>query len=468
MAVLEVTQLNPLQRLEALCDPGTVALIRTGVTSQRLGDRAVPGDGVVGGSGLVDGRPVFAYAQDQSFLGGSLGAAHADTIVRILELAGRAKAPVVGFVGSGGARMQEGVSALGGYGRIFRATVALSGKVPQISIISGLSAGGGAYSPALTDWIIMTRGASMFLTGPGVVREALGVEITAAELGGPRVHERNGVAQFVVEDELAAAVTARELIGLIAGGANGPFGVPVASTAPSRDPAAHVPSVPRQVYDVRHVISSIVDGGESLEVSAGWARNLVTAFARIDGATVGIVANQPRYLGGVLDAASSEKGARFVNQCNAFGIPLVVLVDTPGFMPGSTQETAGVIRHGATLVRAFAGATVPRITVVLRKSFGGAYITMNSKELGADYVFAWPDSELGVMGAKPAVGIIHRRALAAAADPEALREQLAEEYRAEHLTPGTAAAMGEIDEIIAPADTRSRLSWALRSLGAAR
>ncbi|HET9074721.1 MAG TPA: carboxyl transferase domain-containing protein [Solirubrobacteraceae bacterium] len=479
MAVIEVTQLTPLQRLEALCDPGTLELIRTEVVSAKLGERAIPGDGVLGGAGLIDGRPVFCYAQDQSFLGGSLGRAHADTIVRVLELAGRAGAPVVGFVGSGGARMQEGVSALGGYGRIFRATVALTGKVPQISVISGLSAGGGAYSPALTDWIIMTRTSSMFLTGPGVVREALGEDVTTAELGGPRVHERNGVAQFVVDDELAAAGTARELIGLLGhrsvgsaaavglgGFGFGSFGAGSADLPGEHsDPSVHVPAVPRQVYDVRSVLADVVDDGELLEVSAGWARNIVTAFARIDGTTVGIVANQPRYLGGVLDATSSEKGARFVNQCNAFGVPLVVFVDTPGFMPGTKQESAGVIRHGATLVRAFAAATVPRVTVVLRKSFGGAYITMNSKELGADYVFAWPQAELGVMGARPAVGIIHRRALAAADDPEALRDELAAEYASEHLAPTTAAAMGEIDEIIAPAQTRRRLAWALRTLG---
>ncbi|WP_249012367.1 acyl-CoA carboxylase subunit beta [Conexibacter sp. DBS9H8] len=475
MAVLADTHLTPRhltprERLEALCDPGSVELIRTEVTSLKLGDRAAAGDGVVGGAGLVGGRPVFCYAQDQSFLGGSLGAAHADTIVRILELAGRSGAPVVGFVGSGGARMQEGVAALAGYGRIFRATVALTGKVPQISIISGLSAGGGAYSPALTDFIIMTRSSSMFLTGPGVVREAMGEDVSADELGGPRVHERNGVAQFVVADELAAAGTARDLIGLLAdrrAGAGEPTQTvyrEAAAGGMAIDPSATVPASPRQVYDVRDVIASIVDAGEYLEVCSGWARNLVTAFARLDGRTVGIIANQARYLGGVLDSDSSAKGARFVTQCNDFGIPMIVLVDTPGFMPGTRQEASGVIRHGATLVRAFAAATVPRVTVILRKSFGGAYITMNSKELGADYVFAWPQSELGVMGAKPAVGIIHRRALAGADDPEGLREQLAAEYAREHLAPSTAAAMGAIDEIIEPVDTRRRLSWALRSL----
>jgi acetyl-CoA carboxylase carboxyltransferase component len=231
------------------------------------------------------------------------------------------------------------------------------------------------------------------------------------------------------------------------------------------DPGEHVPADPRKVYDVRSVITSLVDEGRFLEVSPGWARNLVTAFARIDGKPVGVIANQPRYLGGVLDATSSEKGARFVNQCNAFGVPLVVLVDTPGFMPGTKQEAAGVIRLGAGLVEAFARASVPRITVILRKSFGGAYITMNSKELGADYVFAWPQAEIGVMGAKPAVGIIHRRSLAAAEEPERLRESLAVAYADQHLRPEVAAGAGEIDELITPAQTRQRLAWALRSMG---
>jgi acetyl-CoA carboxylase carboxyltransferase component len=461
VAVAESTKLNPVERLDALVDPGSLELIRTEVVSHRLGDRAIAGDGVVGGAGTIGGRPVFCYAQDQAFLGGSLGRAHADTIVRILELAGRASAPVVGFVGSGGARMQEGVAALGGYGRIFRATVALSGKVPQISIISGLSAGGGAYSPALTDWIMMTRESSMFLTGPSVVKEALGEDVSAQQLGGPRVHERNGVAHFVTDDEISAALTSRRLLEYL----RVPSGISSQrADIPAADPSVHVPNSPRKVYDVRDVIAAIVDSGEQLEVGAGWARNLVTSFARIDGQSVGVIANQPRWLGGVLDAAASEKGARFVNQCDAFGIPLVVLVDTPGYMPGTKQEAAGVIRHGASLVHAFAAATVPRMTVILRKSFGGAYITMNSKELGADYVFSWPHAEVGVMGAKPAVGIIHRRALAAAEDPEALRETLAEQYARDHLDPRVAAQLGEIDELIEPVDTRRRLAWALRTL----
>ncbi|HEY5189255.1 MAG TPA: acyl-CoA carboxylase subunit beta [Solirubrobacteraceae bacterium] len=461
-------RLGPFERLDLLCDPGSLHLIRSEVVSPVMGERARQGDGVIGGSGLVGGRPVFCYAQDPSFAGGSLGEAHAGTIVRVLELADRAQAPVVSFVSSGGARMQEGVAALGGYGRIFRRTVALSGRVPQISIVSGLSAGGGAYSPALTDWIVMTEASSMFLTGPGVVREALGEEVTAQQLGGARVHARNGVCHFVADDDVDSARLARELLAYLPGHRRAPL-----PTAPARppgggDPGVHVPASPRQVYDVREVIASLVDGGELLEISAGWARNLVTALARIDGRPVGVIANQPRYLGGVLDAASSEKGARFVTKCDSFGIPLLVLVDTPGYMPGTRQESAGVIRHGATLVHAFAQATVPRITVIMRKAFGGAYITMNSKDLGADYVFAWPRAEIGVMGAKPAVGVIHRRALAAAEDPEAERERLAQHYTEQQLRPQVAAAGGYVDELIAPADTRSRLVWALRPLADTR
>jgi acetyl-CoA carboxylase carboxyltransferase component len=461
-------QLSPLERLEALCDHGSLSVIRSDVRSLSMGDGARNGDGVIGGSGLVDGRPVFCYAQDPSYAGGSLGEAHANTIVRVLELAGRARAPVVGFVSSGGARMQEGVAALGGYGRIFRHTVALSGRVPQISIVTGVSAGGGAYSPALTDWVVMTEEASMFLTGPGVVREALGEDVTMAELGGRRVHERNGVCHFVAPTDADAAYLARELLGYLPSHRDAPSTSLPARPAPSRDPGACVPAQARRVYDIRDVISCLADGGELLEVSAGWARNLVTVLMRIDGRVVGVIANQPRYLGGVLDAASSQKGARFVSQCNAFGIPMLVLVDTPGFMPGTRQESAGVIRFGATLVHAFAEATVPRVTVILRKAFGGAFITMNSKDLGADYVFAWPQAEIGVMGAKPAVGIIHRRELAAADDPVRARERLAADYAEAQLRPHVAAGAGYVDELIAPADTRARVAWAFRSLAGAR
>ena len=460
--------LSPLERLEVLCDPGSVQVMRSRVTSTRLGDRAIDGDGVVGATGMVAGRPIACYAQDGSYLGGSLGERHADTIVRVLQTAERARIPVVGFVESGGARMQEGTAALGGYGRIFRHTVGLTGVVPQISIVSGSSAGGGAYSPALTDLILMTEDAAMFLTGPGVVREALGEEIDAAALGGPRVHDRNGVCHLVERDVPAAAARVRELLGYLpsAAGEAPPL---VNSVEPDLDdPGRVVPSEPRRSYDVRDALVGIIDAGSMLELHPRWGRNIVTALARLDGRPVAIVANQPHHLGGVLDAVGSEKAALFVNFCNSFGLPLIAIVDTPGFMPGSRQEQAGVIRHGASLVRAFAAARVPKVTVVLRKSYGGAYITMNSRDLGADLVLAWPEAELGIMSARAAVGIVNRRDLQAAADPELERERLAAAYADEHLRADAAAAAGFIDEIVEPADTRKQLVWALRALARLR
>ncbi|HET6865449.1 MAG TPA: acyl-CoA carboxylase subunit beta [Solirubrobacteraceae bacterium] len=460
----QTAPLGALGRLETLCDPGSLELIRSDVLSAPMGEKARPGDGVLGGAGTIDGRPVFCYAQDQSYAGGSLGEQHAGTIVRVLELADRAKAPVVGFVSSGGARMQEGVAALGGYGRIFHRIVKLSGRVPQVSIITGLSAGGGAYSPALTDWVVMTEESSMFLTGPGVVREALGEDVTAAQLGGTRVHERNGVCHFVAPTDANAAYLARELLGYLPRHRDARPPVLPARPPLGYDPSDPVPEDHRRVYDVRDVARALVDGGELLEVAAGWARNLVTGFARLDGRTVGLVANQPHYLGGIIDADAAQKGARFVSKCNAFGIPLLVLVDTPGYMPGTKQESAGVIRFGAGFVHAFAEAEVPRVTLIVRKAFGGAYITMNSKDLGADYVFAWPRAQIGVMAARSAVGIINRRELAAADDPEEERDRLAQNYAETRLCPRVAAADGHIDELIAPDQTRSRLVWAFRSL----
>ncbi|HVL96960.1 MAG TPA: acyl-CoA carboxylase subunit beta [Solirubrobacteraceae bacterium] len=464
VAVSEPVTLGPLERLEALCDPGSLHVIRSSVASRRMGDRARPGDGVVGAAGRVNGRPVFGYAQDTSYAGGSLGEQHAETIVRVLRLAHQARVPVVGFVASAGARMQEGVGALAGYGRIFGEHVRLSGLVPQISVIAGTSAGGGSYSPALTDFVVMTREASMFLTGPAVVREVLGEDVDAAALGGPRVHERNGVAHNVVDDDLAAARHVRDLLSYLPQHAGAdPEPHPPAPPEPG-DPGAVVPASSRTTYDVRDVVARVVDGGSLLEVQPRWARNVVCAFARLEGRAVGVVANQPRFLGGVMDADCAQKAARFVRTCNTFNLPLLVFVDTPGFMPGTQQEQAGVIRHGAKLLHAFAEGEVPKLTVVLRKAFGGAYITMNSRALGAHLSFAWPGAEVGVMGAEQAVGVIHRRALAAAADPGAERARLAREYAREHLHARVAAGDGHVDEIIEPAATRARLAWGLSTL----
>ncbi len=454
---------TPLQRLELLCDPDSFRSIRSTAISPRLSARATPGDGVVAGVGRIDGRPVACYAQDASMLGGSLGEAHGDSIERVMQLAGRSRMPIVGFVESAGARLHEGTAALAGYGRIFRRSVALSGAVPQISIVAGLAAGGACYSPSLTDFVVMTAEATMFLTGPRVVREVAGEEVGAAELGGYRIHERNGVCDAVAADERSAARLTRRLLGYLPqhAGAEPPGAMPI---DPTGDPALRLPGSSREVYDVRDVIEAIVDAGSLLELGPRWARSIFTGMARCEGRSVGVIASQPRYMGGVLDADSAQKGARFVETCNAFGLPLLVLVDTPGFMPGRRQEQAGVIRFGAGLVRAFAAATVPRITVVLRKAYGGAYITMNCKDLGADLVFAWPEAEIGVMGAGAASAIIHRRTLLAAVDPEAEREILARAYAAEHLSAGAAAAQGFVDEVIEPGETRERLAWGLAAL----
>ncbi len=469
MSVVEAgaEPMTPLARLEALFDDGSLHVIRSEISSRRMGDRARAGDGVIGAAGRVHGRTVFAYAQDPGYVGGSLGEMHADTITRVLDLAGQASVPVVGFVASAGARMQEGVAALAGYGRIFRGQVRLSGRVPQISVIAGMSAGGGSYSPALTDFVVMTQDAAMFLTGPAVVKEVMGEDVTAAALGGPRVHERNGVCHNVVEDDRAAVRHVRELLAHLPQHAGEPAPHAVPEPALPGDPDAVVPVAAREVYDVRDVLARVVDGGRLLEIQPRWARNVVCGFARLEGRSVGIVANQPRYLGGVLDADSAQKAARFVRTCNTFNLPLLVFVDTPGFMPGSRQEQAGVIRHGAKLLHAFAEGDVPKLTVVLRKAFGGAYITMNSRDLGAHMSFAWPQAELGIMGPKQAVGIVHRRALAAAEDPAAEHDRLADAYAEEHLRAQVAAADGYVDEVIAPADTRARLAWGLSTLAGA-
>ena len=443
-------------------------MIRSTVASTRPGMPTSSGDGVVGGFGFVAGRPVACYAQDVSFAGGSLGMAQAETINRLLQLAGRSRLPVVSLIESGGARMQEGTAALCGYARIFRRNVLLSGQVPQISIVAGLAAGGGSYSPALTDFVVMTDEAAMFLTGPTVIRDVLGQDIEARELGGRKVHERNGVCDLVVPDECSAIASARDLLGYLPQYAGGvlPWNTGVAPECD--DPGELVPQSPRSVYDIRGVINGIVDAGSFLELAPRWARNVVTGLARIDGKPLGVIANQPRYLGGVLHSESSQKAARFVETCDAFKLPLVVLVDTPGFLPGVQQERAAVIRHGASLVKAFAEAKVPRLTVVLRKAFGGAFIAMNSKDLGADLVFAWPRAEIGVMGAHSAIGIIHRRELSSAVDPDAKRQVLSADYAREHLSAKAAAIGGFVDEVIEPDQTRTRIAGGLAVLGDGR
>ncbi|WP_230316596.1 acyl-CoA carboxylase subunit beta [Conexibacter sp. W3-3-2] len=454
--------LTTVQRLERLCDPGSLRVLRSEVRSP-FTDRAGDGDGVAVGSGEIDGRPVVVYAEDPKALGGSLGAAHAMSICRAMDIAERAQVPVVGLVSSAGARLQEGLAALAGYGEIFHRIVKLSGVVPQISVVCGPSAGGGAYAPALTDLVIMTREAAMFLTGPGVVREVMAEDVDAAALGGPRVQSTNGVCHLVGEDEAQAVQLARRALSYLPSFAGGPL-PQRPYTHEHADPGRHVPAEHRKVYDVRDVIGDVVDRGAMLELAPRWARNIVTAFARVEGSPVGVLANQPRHLGGVIDADAAQKAARFVRTCHLFGLPLVVLVDTPGFLPGTRQESAGVIRHGAKLVHAFAEADVPKITFVLRKSYGGAHIAMNSGALGADMTFAWPAAQLGVMGAPQAVQFVNKRELAAAEDPVAERSRLAAVYEEQQLDSRVAATGGWVDERIDPADTRDRVAWAMRLL----
>lgn len=461
VAVEAPPRLEPLDRLVQFFDAGSFEQVRAQVQSRKM-STAPPGDAVVAGLGRINGAPVFAYAQDQTFLGGSLGVAHAATITRVLDSAERFGHPVVAFIASAGARLQEGTDALSAYGGIFRRQVALSGRVLQVAVVSGAAAGGASYSPALMDLVVMTPSARMFLTGPSIVRAAVGEELDAESLGGPAVHERNGVAHFTADSDTNAAEYVREAIDMIAGPPVEPA-IDVSASQPEL--GLIVPADQRKVYDVRDVARRLLDDDTWLEAQPRWARNIVTGFGRLGGQAVGVIANQPRWIGGVLDSDAASKGARFVQTCNCFGLPLVVLVDTPGFLPGSQQEHNGVIRHGAKLLHAFAKARVPKVTVVLRKAYGGALIAMNSKELGADLVLAWPGAELGVMSAVSAVQLVNRRELAAAgAGAGELLGELAGQYRQDHLLAARAAEHGHIDEVVEPRRTRARLAHAISAM----
>jgi acetyl-CoA carboxylase carboxyltransferase component len=385
-----------------------------------------------------------------------MGAAGGETIARTIRRASRAGVPVIGLAQSGGARLQEGVAALSAYGAIFREQ-ALA-RVPQIALVGDVCAGGAAYSPALGDFVVLVQPrARLFLTGPKIVERVTREQISAEDLGGPRVHATNGVAHLIADDDRAAAELLSELLGYLPSthGASTPLVEAVDS--PAGSPAEHLPHSTRHVYDVRDVITSLVDGGQHLELAPRWARNMVTTLARLHGRSVGVIANQPRYLGGTIDSAASEKGRWFVDLCDQFALPLVVLVDTPGFLPGKRQERAGVIRHGSALLRAFARATTPKLTVTLRQAYGGAHIVMNSRDLGADLTLAWPGAQIGVMGARQAVAITERRAIEDGSDID----ELAELYASKTLGVDVAAASGFIDEIVSPSETRERLIRAL-------
>ncbi|MFI7316755.1 acyl-CoA carboxylase subunit beta [Streptomyces venezuelae] len=459
-------KLTARERLGLLFDEGTFTetepLRRHRATGFGLEDKRPHTDGVVTGWGLVEGRQVFAYAHDFRIFGGALGEAHAAKIHKLMDLAERAGAPLVGLCDGAGARIQEGVTALAGYGGIFTRNVRNSGVIPQISVVLGPCAGGAAYSPALTDFVFMVRGTSqMFITGPDVVRAVTGEDISQEALGGAEAHSRlSGVAAFAYEDEESCLEEVRHLLShLPSNNRESPPEVPTADPPGRRTERLLdlVPTDPQQTYDMRAVIEEIVDDGDFFEIHEYWATNIVCALARLDGQVVGLVANQPASLAGVLDIDASGKAARFVQTCDAFNIPLVTLVDVPGFLPGVDQEHGGIIRHGAKLLYAYCNATVPRIQLILRKAYGGAYIVMDSHAIGTDLSLAWPVNEIAVMGAEAAAGVIFRREIAAAEDPVAARDQLVKEYKATLMHPYYAAERGLVDDVIDPADTRARL-----------
>jgi acetyl-CoA/propionyl-CoA carboxylase carboxyl transferase subunit len=472
-------KLTARERLEAFFDAGTFTELDAYVVHRAdkfgLAERRIPGDGVVTGWGEVDGRPVCAFAQDATVFGGALGEAHAGKIVKVMETARKAGVPIVGLNDSGGARIQEGVLSLGGYGEVFFRNVLLSGVVPQLSLVLGPCAGGAVYSPAITDFVIMARPAGqMFITGPDVVRAVTGEEVTMEALGGADAHGTlSGVSQFTVASDREAVELARRLLGYLP--LNNLEEPPAAESRPPGEAAAAelariVPEEAGAPYDVHSVIDRVLDDRSLLEVAAGWAANIVVGFARLDGRPVGVVANNPAVLAGTLDINASTKAARFVRFCDAFNLPMITLVDVPGFLPGTAQEHGGIIRHGAKLLYAYAEATVPLLTVILRKAYGGAYDVMCSKHLGGDLNLAWPTAEIAVMGSDGAVQILYRRELesAAPAEREAMRARLSGEYAREFLNPYLAAERGYVDDVIDPVETRARLIAGLSVLGSKR
>ena len=466
-------KLTARERLALLLDQGSFTELdpyrRHQASGLKLGENRPHTDGVVAGSGTVYGRRVFVYAQDFMIFGGSLGEAHAAKIHKVMDLAIAAGAPLIGLNDSGGARIQEGVTALAGYGGIFRRNVRASGIVPQISVVLGPCAGGAAYSPALTDFVFMVRNtAQMYLTGPDVVQAVTGELISHNDLGGAEVHgTRSGLATFVYDDEPTCLEDVRYLISLLPTN-NMELPPSVGERRAGEDVrprlAEIVPAEPNKPYDMRQVIAEIVDDGEYLELHEGWAGNVLCVLARIDGDVVGVVANQPLVLAGVLDIKASEKAARFVRFCDAFNVPLLTLVDVPGFLPGTDQEHAGIIRHGAKLLYAYCEATVPRVQVIVRKAYGGAYIVMDSRSIGCDLSLAWPTNEIAVMGAEGAVNVIFRRELAAAPDPAVLRAELIAEYAEQLVHPFYAAERGLVDDVIDPAHTRAAVARGLAML----
>ena len=470
-------KLTARERIDLLFDPDTFEEVDKLVVHRcrdfGMENQIVPGDGVVAGHGLVDGRQVFAFAQDFTVFGGSLSETNAAKIVKIMDLAMKLGSPVVGLNDSGGARIQEGVLSLGGYADIFLRNTLASGVVPQISAIMGPCAGGAVYSPAITDFTIMVRNSSyMFVTGPDVIKTVTHEDVTKDELGGAMTHNAtSGVAHFAVEDDRECIALIRELLSFMP--SNNVDDPPRAATSDRADREAAaldaiVPAAPNQPYDMLDVIHAVVDDAYFVEVHQHYAKNLIVGFARLDGRPVGVVANQPAVLAGTLDINASVKGARFVRFCDAFNIPLVTFEDVPGFLPGTVQEYGGIIRHGAKLLFAFAEATVPKVTVITRKAYGCAYCVMSSKHIRTDFNYAWSTAEIAVMGPEGAVNILYKRELDAAADPAAARAEKVAEFRQKFANPYIAAGRGFIDEVIHPRETRRKLIAALRNLDSKR
>src|SRR5271163_2873662 len=466
-------KLSARERIDLLLDEGTFEeadkLVRHRCDDFGMQDQVIDGDGFVTGFGLIHGRPAYVFAQDFTVFGGSLSEMNAKKIVKIMDLALKTGAPVIGLNDSGGARIQEGVLSLAGYADIFLRNTLSSGVIPQISAIMGPCAGGAVYSPALTDFVFMVGHTShMFVTGPDVIKTVTHEDVTKEQLGGAETHNSiSGVAHFLAHDDAECLQTIRELVSYIP--QNNRDDTP---PKPSADPIDRmdasldtlVPKDSHVPYDIKEIIHRIVDDGEFLEIHEHWAKNIVVGFARMDGASIGIVANQPAFLAGCLDINSSVKGARFVRFCDAFNIPILTFEDVPGFLPGTEQEFGGIIRHGAKLLYAYAEATVPKITVITRKAYGGAYCVMGSKHLRTDVNFAYPTAEIAVMGPEGAVNIVYRRELAAAEDKAAARKQKIEEFQERFANPFVAAERGFIDDVIEPRDTRPKVIRALRML----
>ncbi len=466
-------KLTARERIELLLDPGSFEELDMLVMHRShdfgLDKQRIPGDGVVTGYGTIDGRLVYVFSQDFTVFGGSLSEAHGQKICKIMDLAMKNGAPVIGLNDSGGARIQEGVVSLGAYADIFLRNTLASGVIPQISAILGPCAGGAVYSPAITDFIFMVKKTSyMFVTGPDVVKTVTHEDVSFEELGGAETHAtKSGVAHFLEENEIECLKNIRRLLGYLP--QNNAEDPPV---KPTEDPASRteeslnhiVPDNPNKPYDIKEIIVKVVDDGEFMEVHADYAQNLVVGFARMDGKPVGVVANQPAVLAGVLDINSSIKGARFVRFCDAFNIPLLTFVDVPGFLPGTDQEWGGIIKHGAKLLYAYCEATVPKLTVITRKAYGGAYDVMSSKHIRGDINFAWPSAEIAVMGPKGAVEIIFKKDIETADDPQAALAEKERQYREKFANPYIAAERGYIDDVIEPAETRPKLIRALNML----